>query len=38
LSALVRSQFKQDPLSGRLFVFVSRRADGVRAPYWDRDG
>jgi transposase len=38
LSALVRSQFDQDPLSGQLFVFFSRRADGVRVLYWDRDG
>lgn len=38
LSALVRSQFAQDPLSGQLFVFFSRRADRVRVLYWDRDG
>lgn len=38
LSALVRSQFGQDPLSGHLFVFFSRRADRVRVLYWDRDG
>lgn len=38
LSALVRSQFDRDPLSGQLFVFFSRRADQVRVLYWDRDG
>lgn len=38
LSALVRSQFAEDPLSGQLFVFFSRRADRVRVLYWDRDG
>ena len=38
LSSLVRSQFAQDPLSGQLFVFFSRRADRVRVLYWDRDG
>jgi transposase len=38
LSALVRSQFAQDPLSGTLFVFFSKRADRVRVLYWDRDG
>jgi transposase len=38
LSALVRSQFERDPLSGHLFVFFSRRADQVRVLYWDRDG
>jgi transposase len=38
LSALVRSRFAEDPLSGTMFVFFSRRADGVRVLYWDRDG
>jgi len=38
LSALVRAQFSEDPLSGQMFVFFSRRADGVRVLYWDRDG
>jgi transposase len=38
LSALVRSHFSLDPLSGALFVFFTRRADRVRVLYWDRDG
>ena len=38
LSALVRSGFAEDPLSGTLYVFFSRRADRVRVLYWDRDG
>jgi transposase len=38
LSALVRSQFSQDPLSGSMFVFFTKRADIVRVLYWDRDG
>jgi transposase len=38
LSGLVRSQFAEDPLSGTMFVFFSRRADRVRVLYWDRDG
>lgn len=38
LSVLVRSRFAEDPLSGRLFVFFSRRADRVRVLHWDRDG
>jgi hypothetical protein len=37
LSVLVRSQFAEDPLSGTMFVFFSRRADRVRLLYWDRD-
>jgi transposase len=38
LSALVRSQFAEDPLSGTMYVFFSRRADRVRVLYYDRDG
>jgi transposase len=38
LSALVRSRFGLDPLSGTLYVFFSKRADRVRVLYWDRDG
>jgi transposase len=38
LSALVRSQFAEDPLSGCMYVFFSRRADRVRILYYDRDG
>ncbi len=37
LSALVRSQFVEDPLSGTMYVFFSRGADGVRVVYFDRD-
>ncbi len=38
LSALVRSQFAEEPLSGTMYVFFSRRADRVRVLYFDRDG
>jgi len=38
LSALLRSQFAEDPLSGRMYVFFSRRANRVRVLYYDRDG
>jgi transposase len=38
LSSMVRSRFAEDPLSGTMFVFFSRRADRVRVLYWDRDG
>ena len=38
LSALVRSRFAEDPLSGMMFVFFTRRADRVRILHWDRDG
>jgi len=38
LCALVRSHLGEDPLSGTMFVFFSRRGDRVRVLYWDRDG
>lgn len=38
LIAMVRSHFAQDPLSGHLYVFFSRRRDRVRIVYWDRNG
>ena len=38
LMALVRDVLRQDPLSGHLFVFFSKRRDRVRVVYWDRNG
>jgi transposase len=38
LTAMVRSALSQDPLSGHLYVFFSRRCDRVRIVYWDRNG
>ncbi len=38
LAAIVRSALGQDPLSGHLYVFFSRRCDRVRVVYWDRTG
>jgi transposase len=38
LAAIVRSVLVQDPLSGHLYVFFSRRCDRVRIVYWDRNG
>jgi transposase len=38
LMVLVRDVFQQDPLSGFLFVFFSKRCDRVRVVYWDRNG
>lgn len=38
LMALVRDVLQQDPLSGHLFIFFSKRCDRVRIVYWDRNG
>jgi transposase len=38
LAALVQTQLGQDPLSGDLFVFRSRRGDRVKLLYWNDDG
>lgn len=38
LAAIVRSALAEDPLSGHLYVFFSKRCDRVRVIYWDRNG
>jgi transposase len=38
LAEMVRQVIRQDPLSGHLFVFRSRRGDRLKLLYWDRDG
>jgi transposase len=38
LACLVQQQLGQDPLSGDLFVFRSRRGDRLKLLYWDEDG
>ena len=38
LYALTRRDLGQDPLSGRLFVFINRRATQMKVLYWDRTG
>jgi transposase len=38
LMAIVRAQRVGDVFSGHLFVFLSRRADRLKALYWDRGG
>jgi transposase len=38
LAGLVRQHLSQDPLSGDLFVFRSRRGDRLKLLYWDEDG
>ncbi|HEY9783782.1 MAG TPA: IS66 family insertion sequence element accessory protein TnpB [Candidatus Obscuribacterales bacterium] len=38
LSGLVTTHFGQNPLSGHLFVFFSRRRDCMKILLWDLDG
>ena len=38
LAERVRAVIGQDPLTGHLFVFRSRRGDRMKILFWDRDG
>ena len=38
LAVLVRDFLGRDPLSGHLFLFISRRGDRMKILYWDADG
>ena len=38
LMGLVQARLGQDPLSGDLFVFRSRRSDRIKLLWWDEDG
>jgi transposase len=38
LAAMVESEFGLEPLSGHLFVFVSRRGNVAQILFWDRNG
>jgi transposase len=38
LAQMVREFLGQDPLSGHLFVFRSKRGDRLKLLYWDSDG
>ena len=38
LAACVRSSFRQDPLSGHLFVFLNRRRDRAKLLLWEPSG
>jgi len=38
LSALVRNQLSQDPFSGHLFLFRSKRGNYLKILWWDQDG
>ena len=38
LYALTKNELHQDPLSGRLFVFINRRGTQMKVLYFDRSG
>jgi transposase len=38
LSAIVRNNLGLDPLTGHLFLFLSRRGDRAKLLFWDKDG
>lgn len=38
LAAVVESEFDLSPMSGDLFIFLTKRANLVRMLFWDRDG
>ena len=38
LMGIVRKTLREDPFSGHLFVFVSKRADRLKILFWDRGG
>lgn len=38
LAELAKEHAGQSPLSGALFVFLSRRRDRVKILFWDKDG
>ncbi len=38
LSALVESQFQQNPFEGGLFIFTNKKKDSLKALYWDKTG
>ena len=38
LSALVKNQLEENPLSGQLFVFINRRRTQLKILYFDRSG
>jgi transposase len=38
LALIARETMGQDPRSGSLFIFANRRADRLKALWWDRNG
>jgi transposase len=38
LCALIRGRFDLDPYCGKVFVFVGKRSDRIKAIFWDTGG
>jgi transposase len=38
LAAIVKNELRQDPTSGQLFVFCSRRRNRLKLLFWSRGG
>lgn len=38
MAGLVKEQIKENPFSGHIFVFCSKRGDRIKLFYWDRNG
>lgn len=38
LMSIVQAEFERDLLAGDLFVFINKRADRIKALWWDGDG
>ena len=38
LSGMVQQEMKRDPMSGEVFVFVSKRRDRVKLLHWEEGG
>jgi transposase len=38
LASIVREQMQGDPLSGDIFIFLSRRRNHIKLLRWERDG
>ena len=38
LSGLVRNEWKKDPLSGDVFIFLSKQRNKIKLLHWQNDG
>jgi transposase len=38
LSGIIRNEWKKDPLSGDIFIFLSRRRNKIKLLHWQKDG